>query len=106
MKKKTIPVKINNPYDIIREGKGRDGKNAIYLGRELITDPEKRTLVAEAKALVSMRLWSVLNESIKQLCYERGWRDSKTIEELNIAKAMYSVLDTQQSIVDKIIRMV
>lgn len=90
-------VKVILPSDVIQESQGR-----IYLGGVAITDEERRSLQAEAKALESMRLWSILNETIKQVCYERGWKNSKSIEELNIAKSMYSILDTQKSIVAKI----
>jgi len=90
-------VKVIIPEDIIREIKGN-----LYLGKDIITEEEKRSLNAEAKAIQSMRLWSIINESIKQLCFERGWRDSSTIEHLNTAKSMYSVLDVQNSIVDRL----
>ena len=85
------------PEDVIREMKGK-----LYLGSKELEEVEKKSLQQEAKALESMRLWSILNESIKQLCFERGWRDSTTIEHLNVAKSMYSVLEVQRSIVQKI----
>ena len=77
-----------------------------YLGGVVLGETELRSLQAEAKALKSMRIWSIINESVKQLVYERGWRDSTNIEHLNTAKAMYSVLETQSSIVSKILGMV
>jgi hypothetical protein len=94
-------VKVIIPDDIIRVK-----NNQVYLGSQVITEQEKKTLQAEAKALESMRLWSIMNESIKQLCYEKGWRDSTTLEQLNISKSMYSVLETQRSIVERILTMV
>ena len=101
MKKDKI-VRILKPDDIMRSAK--DG--SVFLGAKKITDLEKKSLIAEAKALKSMRLWSILVESPKQLCYERGWRDSTTLKHLDTAKSMYSVLDTQESIVAKILGMV
>lgn len=89
-------VKVVIPNDVIYESKGK-----VFLGKDEITEQEKRSLNAEAKALESMRLWSILNETIKQLSYERGWRDSVNMEQLNTAKIMYHVLHTQQSIVKK-----
>jgi hypothetical protein len=97
---KTV-VRVVSPDDIIRVSNGK-----TYLGGVLIDETELRSLQAEAKALKSMRIWSKMNESVKQLVYERGWRDSTTIEHLNTAKAMYSVLETQNSIVVKILSVV
>ena len=55
---------------------------------------------AEAKVFKSMRLWSILNETAKQIVYDRGWKESTTMEHLNTAKTMYSILEFQQSVVD------
>jgi len=87
-------VRVVIPQDVIRENKGK-----IYLGGVEVKDTELRSLQAEAKALESMRIWSIMNESIKQSAYERGWRDSTTIEHLNTAKTQVSVLETQDSII-------
>ena len=93
-------VRVVSPNDVIRVANGK-----LYLGGTLLSDTELRALQAEAKALKSMRIWTIMNESVKQLVYERGWRDSTTIEELNTAKAMYSVLETQNSIASKLSNM-
>jgi hypothetical protein len=90
-------VRVTIPEDVITQNKKI---NKILLGGIELTDIEVRALNAEAKALENMRLWSIINETIKQQCYERGWRDSTTIEQLNTAKTMYNVLDTQKSIVN------
>lgn len=96
-------VRVSIPEDVLRQDKKT---GAILLGGIALTDIEKRALNAEAKAIKNMRIWSVINETIKQQCYERGWRDSTTIEHLNTAKIMYNVLDTQQSIVNSFENMV
>lgn len=90
-------LKILVPNDIIRDVKG-----VLYLGKEKITDQELRVLQAEVKALKMMRVWSILNETPKQIAYERGWTGSTTMEHLNTAKTMFSVLELQESIVDVI----
>lgn len=86
------------PQDIIRSDKG-----TLYLGSEPINQMELNALVAEAKTLERMRLWSILNSTAKQKAFERGWTNSTTMEHLNIAKAEYAVLETQASII-KIIK--
>jgi len=88
-------VRVLIPQDVIRDAKG-----ILYLGKEKITDQELKVLQAEAKALKSMRLWSILNETAKQIVYDRGWKESTTMEHLNTAKTMYSILEFQQSVVD------
>jgi hypothetical protein len=88
-------VKVIVPQDVIRDVKG-----VLYLGKEKVTDQELKVLQAEAKALKSMRLWSILNETPKQIALDRGWKESTTMEHLNTAKTMYSVLEFQESVVN------
>ena len=88
-------VKVLIPQDVIRDVKG-----VLYLGKEKVTDQELKVLQAEAKALKSMRLWSILNETVKQKVFDRGWKESTTMEHLNTAKTMYSVLEFQESVVN------
>lgn len=95
-------VRVIIPNDIL----SKDRSNKYYLGGKLMTEIEMRSLNAEAKTLESMRLWSILNESIKDLCVKKVWIDSATTEHLNISKAMANVLDVQKDIVDKIKGMV
>src|SRR5258708_4277265 len=90
---KTIGVLI--PQDIIT----LNDNGVLFLGENPITSEELKTLQSEAKALKSMRIWSILNETPKQKAFERGWKSSTNIEHLNIAKAEYALLDTQESIV-------
>ena len=96
---KTV-VKTVIPQDVIREIKG-----VLYLGKERITQTELAALQAEAKALKGMRLWSIINESVKRIAFERGWRDSTTLEHLNTAKTMYAALDLQSDIINKLEKM-
>lgn len=91
-------VRVVIPEDVLSVSKG--GK--VMVGGIELSKTEKMALQAEAKALESMRLWSIINETIKQMAYEKGWRDSTTMEHLNTAKTMYSVLETQKSVVDKL----
>jgi len=90
-------VRVIVPDDVISESKG-----ALYLGGLLLTEQEKQSLNAEAKALSSMRIWSIIGETTKQICYDKGWKTSTTMEHLNVAKSMYAVLEVQQSIVKKL----
>lgn len=90
-------VRVLIPTDVLRDIKG-----TLYLGKEKVTDQELRVLQAEAKALKSMRLWSILTETPKQIVFDRGWKESITMEHLNTAKTMYSVIEFQQSVVDVI----
>lgn len=87
-------VKVVVPGDIITTSKGN-----IFLGSKKITVDELQVLKAEAKALKGMRLWSIINETLKNEAFNKGWKASTTIEELNTGKAMYHTLDVQKSIV-------
>ncbi len=90
-------VKVIIPDDIIRDVKG-----TLYLGKEPITPQELNSLNSEVKALEKMRIWSIMNETIKQLAYEKGWKNSQTMDELNTAKTEYYVLEIQDSILKTI----
>jgi hypothetical protein len=91
-------IKVAIPEDVIRKAKG-----VMYLGENPITETELNSLKAEAKALVKMRVWSIINQSIIELAYEKGWRDSTTMEHLNTAKTQFNVLKTQESILNTIL---
>lgn len=90
-------IRVVIPKDVIREVRG-----VLYLGSERITDAELQSLQAEVKALEGMRIWSILNESVKKVAFEKGWRDSTTLEHLNTAKTMYATLELQSSIINKL----
>ncbi len=90
-------IKVTNPNDVIRQDAGK-----IYLGTKMITEQERKSLISEIKALENMRIWSIINETVKQAAFERGWKNSTTIEELNIAKTEYRTLEVQQSIINVI----
>ena len=77
-----------------------DRKGILFLGDEKVADVELSSLQAEIKALDNMRIWSILNETVKQQAFEKGWNTATTIEHLNTAKTMYYTLDLQKSIVD------
>lgn len=79
--------------DIASESKG-----ILKLGGQAITEAEIRSLVSEVKAIESTRMWHILNETIKQKAFERGWLKSTTMEELNTAKTMFSTLELQSSL--------
>jgi len=93
---KTV-IKVVVPNDVIRDVRG-----VLYLGSEKMTEQELKNLQSEIKALEGFRVWSIINESVKRLAFERGWRDSTTMEQLNTAKTMYTTLDLQSSIINKI----
>lgn len=88
-------VRVILPHDIITDVKG-----VLYLGTEKMTEQDLRILQAEIKALDSMRLWSIINETVRSKAFEKGWTTATTLEHLNTAKTMYHVLDLQKSIVD------
>ena len=80
--------------DVATEANGK-----LLLGGKEVTDIEVNSLIAEAKALESMRVWQILNETPKQKAFERGWLKSTTLDELNTGKTMYATLELQQSLI-------
>lgn len=80
--------------DVIRESKG-----IIYLGNKEIKEQDLRILLAEIKALETMSIWRIINETIKQDALDRGWNKSTSVEDLNVGKTMFYTLDLQNSII-------
>ena len=96
-------LRVLIPQDVITDRKDSRIPNApsiLYLGDSLITETELQSLQSEIKALDSMRIWSILNETVKEKAYEKGWVTSTTMEHLNTAKTMHYTLDIQKSIID------
>lgn len=84
--------------DVILQDKGN-----LILGGKPISQDEIKQLQAEIKALESMRLWKILNETLKYEAFVRGWKNSTKMEDLNAGKIIYHTLDVQNSII-KIIK--
>ncbi len=78
-------------------------KGVIYLNKKPITDEELRQLISEAKAIESTRLWSILNETLKNDAVDRGWNKSTTLDQMNTGKTIFYTLDLQSQII-KLIR--
>ncbi len=74
-------------------------KGKILIGGQEIKETELRSLIAEVKALKGFRIWNIINETVKQEAFDRGWNKSIKMEDLNTAKTMYYTLDLQNSIV-------
>ena len=88
-------LRVLIPQDVITDRKG-----VLFLGDIPLEETELQSLQSEIKALDSMRIWSILNETVKEKAYEKGWVTSTTMEHLNTAKTMHYTLDLQKSIID------
>lgn len=74
----------------------------IKIGNKDVTLIELRNLKSEVNAIENTRLWQLMNETVKQKAFERGWLKSKSLDELNTAKTMYATLKLQDSIIELI----
>ncbi len=84
---------------VVLEDVIRHDKTGIYLGNNLISKDELRQLSAEAKALEGFRIWHIMNETLRQDALNRGWNNSKTMDDLNAGKTIFYTLDLQNSII-------
>ncbi len=86
-----------NAFDILTVDKvGR-----VYLAGKMITNDEARQLRVEAKALESLRIWKILQETARQKANEKGMTESTNWEHTLFSKAMLHVIGIQQSIVNE-----
>jgi len=88
-------LRVVIPQDVITDRKG-----ILFLGDIPLENTELQSLQSEIKALDKMRIWSIVNETVKEKAYEKGWLTSTTMEHLNTAKTMDYTLDLQKSIID------
>lgn len=74
----------------------------LYIGGKEIGEIELRSLISEIKALENMRIWNIINETLKYEALDTGWNKSTNIDQLNTGKTIYYTLDVQRSIIKKI----
>lgn len=72
----------------------KDGK--LCLGGETVTDTELVNLKSEAELLEKMKLWQVLQETVRSHAISTGFNNSTSFEHLLTAKAMIVLLDWQR----------
>lgn len=96
-----------NPNDIIYtvypQKATKEKPAGVYLGGQLITDIEVKTLKEEAISLEHMRLWKVINETIRADAMETGFKKSVNFDDLKTCKLMLYNLDIINSVI-KIIK--
>ena len=73
-----------------------------YLGGKAITNEERKQLRTEAKLLKTLRIWKVLQETIRQKSLEKGMIEATEWEHVLFAKAMLHDLGIMQSIVKQL----
>lgn len=77
----------------------------IMLGSEQITETELKNLQAEAKVLKNMRIWHVLQETVKQKSIQMGFVEAETWERTMSGKMMLHNLGILKSVVDSLLHM-
>lgn|SRR5574343_277998 len=90
------------PDDVISAPKGNH--SLIYLNGQQASETEIRTLKAEVSALKNFRLWSIFQETVRQMAINKGMNESLNYEQVLSAKMMLYVLDVQKSIIETIDR--
>ncbi len=91
------PVDLNQVLTVTQDRK-------ILLGSEVITETELRNLQGEAKALKNMRIWLILQETVRQKAIEMGFVQAETWERTMSGKMMLHNLGILKSIVETLIK--
>lgn len=84
----------------IIEVRDNNGQVQVLLGQENLSLTELRNLKAEADSLQRMRIWSIMQETIKQKAIEKAVLQSTDFEQVLSGKLMLHNLGIQQSIID------
>ena len=84
---------------IVREN---NGQVQVSLGQEKLSSTELRNLKSEADSLQRMRIWRIMQETVKQKAIEKAILQSTDFEQVLSGKLMLHNLGIQQSIIDLI----
>lgn len=76
------------PDDILREEDG-----AWFFQDRSLTDPEKQLLIGEAKLLMGMKLWKILQMDVLHQANKKMFTESIDLFDLTIGKGWLYVLD-------------
>ncbi len=88
-----------NPYEVFTSGgNGR----TLYLNGKTIEENEIAELQSQVSFLKQSRLWSILNQTVRDQAMELMFTKSKTIEDLTFGKAMLFNLSIQNKIMELI----
>lgn len=88
-----------DPLDVLTATKDK----ILLLGDTKLTDVELKNLQMEAKTLKNFRLWSIMQNTIKQKAIVMGLVESETWERTISAKMMLLNLDILKSVVDSLL---
>ena len=76
------------PEDILREEEG-----AWFFQDKSLLEPEKQLLVTEAKLLMGMKLWKILQMDVQHQANKKMFTESIDLFDLTIGKGWLYVLD-------------
>lgn len=96
---KRINISIT-PEDVFRI----DKQGAIWLGNEKIEEMELRSLQGEIKALENMRLWRVLNETVRYNSVRMAVHEAQNWEQVIAGKMSLWVLGVFEDVIARIKR--
>lgn len=88
-----------NPQESLKVGKPA----GLYLGSELISPEELKMMKQEAIALENMKIWTVMQETIRADAMKRGFENATSFDDLKTCKLMLYNLDIINSTL-KVIR--
>jgi hypothetical protein len=80
--------------DIIYDIEGK-----IFIGGKQVGDTELRSLIAEAKALEGFRIWTIMQETVKNEAMDKGFNKAVSFDDLMTCKLMLHNLGILKSIV-------
>lgn len=79
-----------------------DNKGQIFIGKNLITKQELKTLQSEIKALESMELWKYMNETVRYHAVHKAIHEATNFEHVLAGKMALWTLDLFNSIINVI----
>lgn len=77
-------------------------KGLVYLNGEQLSDLELKNLYEETKLLEKLQVWSIMQETLKNMAMETGFRKSTTFDDVKTAKLMLFNLNVQNNIIRSI----
>lgn len=84
-----------NPFHVLHTDSGN-----IFINGTKITEVEREELRAQAKTLLELRVWKILQETLKQQAIDKSVLLSKTWEEVLAGKMMVHNLGIIRTVVE------
>lgn len=94
---------IGTPTPIVDIGKVLTESNGrLYLNNVPLDAKQISELKQEAHLLRNTKIWEIITNTLDSQAFERGWHQSKTLDDLQVGRTISATVEIQKQIIKKI----